>query len=113
MPHRLTSGKGLVGAIAIGRGGGALSFCKKYTAVSINPASIAATSRGIATATCAGAAVGDFVIALAPTGLNVGLAFVGARVSSADTIEISLWNGTAGAIDDTARAWDFLILRAI
>ena len=113
MPHRLTSGKGLVGAIGIGRGGSALTFVKRFAAVSVDPGSIASVSRGTGTAACSGAVSGDFVLVVPPSTLHDDLVFCGAYVSAPGVVTIALYNPTGGAIDDTARNWDVLLLRAV
>lgn len=78
--------------------------------VSINPGSIAATTRGSGTATVKDLAVGDVVIAVAHPGIADDLIYVGAEVSAADTVKINLYNPTAGAIDDGAISWTFLVI---
>jgi len=75
--------------------------------VSINPASIAATSRGATTFTVTGAVVGDRITMEPPEGLNDDLLFVGARVTAADTATVYLYNPTIAAIDDVALTWDY------
>ena len=93
------------GTLAVG-GGTAITKITAAT-VSIDPASIAATSRGATTFTVTGAAVGDRISMEPPAGLNDDLVFVGARVTAADTATVYLYNPTAGAIDDGALTWNY------
>jgi len=96
-------------AAAISLGGGTTIKQIKLTGnISIDPASIAATSRGTATGTFSGCAAGDAVIALGMPAINDDLIYMGADCSAADTIRIYLYNPTAGAIEDGANNWQFL-----
>lgn len=75
---------------------------------SLDPASIAAQTRGSVTFTLTGAAVGDIVIMQPPSALNTGLAFAGAEVTGANTVTVYIVNVTGGAIDDGANTWRYL-----
>lgn len=79
--------------------------------VSINPASIAATSRAATSVTIAGVKVGDTVVLEPPAALNDDLLYVGCRVTANDTVAVYLYNPTGGAIDDSARDWDYRVIR--
>lgn len=104
--NQLSRGPVLAGAIQL-LGGDLVKRIDAGT-VSINPASIAATSRGATAVTISGAAVGDRVVFSPPSGLEDDLLFVGAAVTGANTATVSLYNPTAGAIDGAALTWDYL-----
>lgn len=95
--------------LLLGRSGSAMYGITKGT-VSINPASIAATSRAATTFTVTGAASGDILIMSPPAGLNDDLLFVGARVTGTDQGTVYLYNPTGGAIDDGALTWDYVLI---
>lgn len=93
------------GLVAVGGG-----TTQKYVGigtVSVNPGSIAANTRGTATATISGVASGDFVSLMPPSGLNAGLLYCGCYVSGADTVTIVLYNATGSPIDDGALTWTY------
>lgn len=102
--QQITRGKAKVGGLVIGPTGGLIKTLKTAT-VSINPASIAATTRGATTFTVTGAAVGDLLIMQPPATLNDDLVFAGCAITAADTGTVYLYNTTAGAIDDVALSW--------
>lgn len=101
----LSRGFGRVGGLIIGNG----TAIKRVTAgtISLDPPSIAATSRAAVTGTVTGVAVGDRILLEPPAALNDDLIFHGARVTAADTITVYLYNPTAGAIDDAALTWNY------
>lgn len=101
--------KDFLGGLRIGRSG---SVIKKAVAstVSINPASIGATTRVGTTFTVTGAATGDMILMSPPTGLNDDLLFVGAKITATDTATVYLYNPTGGGIDDGALTWEYLWL---
>lgn len=105
--HKLTDAVALVGGINVG-GGDIDLVGLNAGSVSIDPASIASVTRGVGVATIVGVALGDVVVMIPPAALNDDLLFVGARVTAADTVNVYLYNPTGGAIDDTARSWDYL-----
>lgn len=94
------------GLLAVG-GGTTLKYLAS-AAVSVNPGSIAANTRGTVTFTLAGAAAGDVVVLAPPSGLNAGLLFCGCYVSGANTVTIVLYNATGSPIDDGALNWSYL-----
>jgi len=75
-------------------------------------ASISANSTATATATLTGAstAAGQLPIAAPQTALTSGLIIAGVRISSANTIEVMLYNPTAGALG-TTNVWDIGVIR--
>jgi len=79
--------------------------------VAVDPASITAQESAETSVTITGAATGDVVIMNPPASLETGLAFSGARVSAADTVQVRLTNVTGGAVDGTSRTWTYAILR--
>lgn len=76
--------------------------------VSLDPGSIGAQTRGSVTFTLSGAAPGDIVILQPPTGLNAGLIYAGARVTTANTVTVFIGNLTGGSIDDGAQTWEYI-----
>lgn len=78
-----------------------------YGTVSVNPGSIATIVRGSVDVTVAGISIGDMVTFHPPDALNTGLAYAGCRITADNTVRLYLVNVTAGALDDTARTWDY------
>jgi hypothetical protein len=113
VPHRLDRGRSTLDSVTIkvaARIGAAGTDMKKVLAgsVSVDPPSIAATTRAAVAVTIVGVSVGDKVLFEPPAALNDDLLFVGARVTATDTVTIYLYNPTGGAIDDSGRTWDYL-----
>lgn len=112
MSNRLTKGQALLGGLDVGTGalkvGGETIRKIDYGTVSIDPASIAATTRGTATATIAGVASGDVVAMFPPSGLEAALLFVGSHVSGADSVTVSLYNTAGVGTDGAALTWEYL-----
>jgi regulator of RNase E activity RraA len=108
MPNalRITKGEASMGAVHVGSGDVVYGF--DFGTVSVNPASIPATSRGATTFTLTGAKVGDVLVMNPPAGLNDDLVFAGAAVTADNTGTVYLYNPTAGAIDDAAATWTYL-----
>lgn len=75
----------------------------------LDPTSIAASATLTATIAVTGAALGDYVIVAPPYDLQ-GIVATG-YVSVADTVEIVLFNPTAGAIDLASGDWKVKVLR--
>lgn len=90
-------------------GGGNLLYKIRSVTASVNPASLAATTKAGTAVTITGVATGDFVIAVPPAALEDDLIFTGARVTAADEVTVYIYNPTAGAIDAAAADWDFLV----
>jgi len=107
--HKLTDAVALVGGMNFGGGNIDLNRFNSGS-VSVNPASIAATTRLAHTATITGIGLilGDVIVLVPPAALNDDLLYVGCRVTGVDTVDIYIYNPTAGAIDDAALNWDFL-----
>lgn len=89
-------------------GGGTTLFAMTSGSFSVNPASIAANSRGSVDITVSGLAVGDLVLLSPPDGLNSGLIYGGCRVTAVDTLRIYLANLTGSPIDDGSLTWNYL-----
>jgi hypothetical protein len=96
-----------VGRLAVG--GGYISRIERVTA-SVNPASIAATTKAGTAVTVAGVAVGDVVVATPPTDLEDDLIPAGARVTAANTVTVYLYNASGGAVDGAAKDWSLLVI---
>ena len=79
--------------------------------ISIDLPSIAAGASGVGTATVTGAKTTDVVLITPTADINVELVLQGAKVSAADTIQVRVRNESAGAIDDTARDYAFILIR--
>lgn len=88
-------------------GGGPVIKNTETGTLNINPASIAAQTRGSVDVTLTGAAVGDIVVLQPPDALNAGLVFGGCLVSAANTLRVFLANLTGSAINDGANDWTY------
>lgn len=110
MPNRLTKGQAFVGALNVS--GTTINKISTGT-ISLNPASIAATTRGSVTFTLTGADTNDIIVMNPPAGLNDDLVFCGATVTAANTVSVYLYNPTAGAIDDGPFTWSYLLIAAV
>jgi hypothetical protein len=75
----------------------------------VDPPSMAAGAKTSITFTAAGAVVGDAVQVQPPAALETGLVVVAARVSAADTVQVDLYNPTAGVIDGASRTWSYIV----
>ena len=80
--------------------------------IAVDPVSLAANSSAETELTIAGAASGDIIVFNVPASLEAGLAFSGARVSAADTVQLRLSNVTGIAVDGASRTWSYMIIRA-
>jgi len=87
---------------------GALLLKVRTGTIAVDPASIAATTRGAITFTLTGAKVGDVIVAQPPAALNDDLVFCGADVTADNTVTLYIYNPTAGPIDDTSQTWRYL-----
>jgi len=76
----------------------------------VDPPSIGAAGKTSVTFTVTGAQVGDVVDVQPPAALETGLVVVAARVSALNTVQVDLYNPTAGAIDGTSRSWTYTVL---
>lgn len=107
--NRSTRGENLAGAFRAGSG---RKISKVFNAtVSVNPASLAATTKAGTAVTVTGVAVGDLVVVEPPAALEDDLIFCGARVTGADEVTVYLYNPTGGAIDAAAANWDFRVIK--
>lgn len=98
-------------SIAIGSGTAITKIVKG--AVTINPASINATTFSSQTFALTGASVGDSLILNPPAaGLTSGLMVCQAFVSSADTITISFYNSSGAPIDESSASWNYVLIRS-
>ena len=78
---------------------------------SVDIASIAATTAVATAVTVAGVITDDEVVAIPPEGLEDDLIPIGANVTAADTISLTVYNPTAGAINPAAATWTFIVFR--
>jgi hypothetical protein len=85
-----------------------------YT-VSFNPASVNAAITAEQAVTVTGVATTDYLLAVRPangSSLTAGTFIAGARISAADTVQITFGNVTAGALDPSAAIdYVFIVLR--
>lgn len=72
--------------------------------VVFDPASVATITTAEQAMTVTGVKPGDIVFVTKPT-LTAGLAVAGARVSAADTVQVTFVNPTAGAIDAASETY--------
>lgn len=78
--------------------------------VTINPASIAATTISTQTFTLTGAVVNDSLV-LNPPALTTGMLVLQSFVSAANQITITFQNTTGGAIDEASATWVYALSR--
>ena len=104
--NRLTKGEASVGALQIGSVGDTVYGIETGT-VAIDPAALAATTRGATTFTLTGAATTDIIIVNPPSTLDDDLIFAGAAVTAADTVTIFLYNPTAGSINQASATFTY------
>jgi hypothetical protein len=76
------------------------------------PGTVSAGAAVDITVAAAGVKTTDYVVALPPSDIQAGLVPMGARVSSANSISVRLYNPTTAAItDNTGKSWRFLVVR--
>lgn len=80
------------------------------TVTSANPASIAAGANGTVTLAITGVDTTDLVFVNARS-LADGLLVVGATVTGTDEVTVDLVNTTAGAVDDAASDYDYVLVK--
>lgn len=104
--NRISKGEVAVGALVVGDNDTVYGI--EFGTVALNPGSISTVSRGTVTFTLTGAATTDIIIMNPPATLNDDLIFAGARVTSADTVTVYLYNPTGGSIDDGQLTWSYV-----
>jgi len=104
--NRISKGEVAVGALVVGDNDTVYGI--EFGTVALNPGSISTVSRGTVTFTLTGAATTDIIIMNPPATLNDDLIFAGARVTSADTVTVYLYNPTGGSIDDGELTWSYV-----
>lgn len=80
------------------------------TVTSANPASIAAGAVGTVALTITGAKTTDLVF-ITSRAIATGLVVMEATVTADDTVTVGLFNPTAGAVDDAASDFDYLLVK--
>lgn len=78
--------------------------------VTLDPASIGATSEDTQTFTVTGLSTND-IIFLNPPALNAGIGIMYYRVSAADTLQIRFRNFTGGSVDIASATWNIIAIR--
>lgn len=99
------------GTLAIGSGTALTKVLRG--SVTIDPASITATTVDTQTFTLTGAVAGDSLILNGPTaGIDAGVLICQAWVSGANAIKITFNNTTGGAIDIASATWFYTLIRS-
>ena len=101
---RVTRGMGFVGALAIG--GGPLIKKFRTGTLTVDPATLAATTKVGTAVTLTGVAEGDLVAFEPPAALEDDLVYSGSVVT-ADTVTIYLYNASAAPVDGASRLWRY------
>lgn len=83
-----------------------LSVAKSAT---VNPGSIASLATYTTTITVTGAMAGQTVLVGAPAALQAGLVYFG-TVTAADTVRLSIYNSTAGALTPASATWNVRVM---
>jgi hypothetical protein len=104
--NRISRGEISVGGI-IGSTGD-VNYGLDFGTASVDPTSIAATTRGSVTFTLTGAKTTDIIIVNPPSDLNDDLIFCGATITAANTVSIFLYNPTGSAIDEGERTFKYV-----
>lgn len=98
-------------AMSIG-GGTQITKVVKGT-ISVDAASMLTLAHSILTLTITGAAVGDSVVITPGTaGFESGIICVGAYVSAADTVKVTMFNCSASTVDAAALVCQYLLIRS-
>ena len=98
-------------SITVGNGTAITKIVKG--AVTIDPASINATTVSAQTFTLTGATTADVLTLNVPAaGLTAGLLVLQAYVSAADTITIVFQNSTGAPIDEASASWRYILMRS-
>ncbi len=106
-----TTGRSGVAARIFKFGSGPVIYGITNHVVSVNPANIATAATQLATAvTVAGVKASDIVVATPPAALEEGLLPVSAIASGTDTVTLTLFNATAGALNGAALNWTFTVI---
>lgn len=104
--NRISKGEVAVGALVVGDNDTVYGI--EFGTVALDPGSISTVSRGTVTFTLTGAATTDIIIMNPPATLNDDLIFAGARVTSANTVTVYLYNPTGGSINDGELTWSYV-----
>lgn len=80
------------------------------TVTSSDPASINTLSEGTATLTITGVDTTDLVF-VNPRGLVAGLIVKKVTVTGANTVTVTLFNGTGGSVNDGATDYDYILVK--
>ena len=103
--NRISKGEVAVGALQVGDNDTVYGI--EFGTATIDPANLAATTRGATTFTLTGAATTDIIIVNPPSTLEDDLIFCGAAVTAADTVTIYLYNPTGSAINGASGTWSY------
>lgn len=78
---------------------------------SLDPSSVSNSSVSTQTFSVSGLTTNDTVI-VNPPNLTNGLLVTNARVSSADTLELTFYNNTGSSIDESSATWRIIAIRS-
>lgn len=82
----------------------------EFGTLTLDPTTISASSQAEFTLTVDGVASGDLVF-VNPRALTTGLSPVGARVTAADTVGITLKNHLTSSVDGASVTYDYLVVK--
>ncbi|MCX8051231.1 MAG: hypothetical protein N3B17_04975 [Chlorobi bacterium] len=97
-------------ALMVGTNGDGISEILHNT-ISVNPPNIGGNSSATLTVTITGVNTGDRVFLTPPSDLEDELVFQGATVTGANTVTIKIRNVSGGAVDGSARNWNYLVIK--
>jgi hypothetical protein len=110
--NQINDGLIVADGLTIGTSGTALTTVLKGT-VAIDPSNIAAGIVSEQSFTLTGAVVGDALELNPPSaGLTTGLTVLQYYVSAANTVKITFWNSTGGAINQASGNWTYKLTRS-
>lgn len=100
------------GTMQVGSIGSGYTALTIYTKSALDLAEVAANTSAEQAVTVTGVASGDLVLAALPqAALEAGLVASHARVSGANTVQLTMGNHTAAPINPAAADWKFVVLR--
>ncbi len=90
---------------------GAVSSGLLHGTFSLDPPSISNGTSTTVTATISGAAVGDRIFLTPPSDIHADLFYQGATITTANTVTIRIGNEGTSSVNDTAKAWAYLLIK--
>jgi hypothetical protein len=95
------------GTLRVGATGTVIKGITYLGTAQIDFAEVAAGAKGSGTFTLTGVAVGDMVVVQSIDGMS-DLVFAGATATGANTVTVTVYNPTAGAVDNGAETFRYL-----